>query len=81
MRANLGLHGIGLSVGGHGVHVGMNRRGMYNSAGLPGSGLYGVNYMHSRESGQHRMTGSGGIGWFWAFMIAEAFWWFVFVQS
>src|SRR5437879_4960872 len=30
-RLNLGLHGAGLSVGSRGLHVGVNRRGMYTS--------------------------------------------------
>jgi hypothetical protein len=35
IRVNLGLHGAGLSVGPRGLHVGVNRRGMYTSAGIP----------------------------------------------
>jgi hypothetical protein len=29
VRLNLGLHGAGVSVGPRGLHVGVNRRGMY----------------------------------------------------
>ena len=38
------LCGVGLSVGPRGLHVGVNRRGMYTSAGIPGSGLYAIHY-------------------------------------
>jgi Protein of unknown function (DUF4236) len=44
VRLNLGLHGAGLSLGPRGLHVGVNRRGMYSSAGIPGTGLYAVHY-------------------------------------
>jgi hypothetical protein len=46
VRLNLGLHGAGLSVGPRGLHVGMNRRGMYTSAGIPGTGIYAVHHFH-----------------------------------
>jgi hypothetical protein len=45
VRLNLGLHGAGLSVGPRGLHVGVNRRGMYSSAGIPGTGLYAVHLL------------------------------------
>jgi hypothetical protein len=38
VHVNLGLHGAGLSVGPRGLHLGVNRRGMYTSAGIPGTG-------------------------------------------
>ena len=44
---NLGLDGAGLSVGSRGLHVGVNRRGMYSSAGIPGTGLYAMQHFHS----------------------------------
>jgi hypothetical protein len=44
---NLGLHGAGLSIGPRGLHVGMNRRGMYTSAGIPGTGIYAVHHVSS----------------------------------
>jgi hypothetical protein len=47
VRVNLGLHGAGLSIGGRGLHVGVNRRGMYASAGIPGTGLYAVHHIRS----------------------------------
>src|SRR5690349_6112737 len=37
IRVNLGLHGAGLSLGPRGLHVGVIRRGMYTSAGIPGN--------------------------------------------
>ena len=33
VRLNLGLHGAGLSLGPRGLHVGVNRRGMYSWIG------------------------------------------------
>jgi len=47
VRLNLGLHGAGLSVGPRGPHVGVNRRGMYTSAGIPGTGLYAIRHIRS----------------------------------
>ena len=47
VHVNLGLHGAGLSVGPRGFHVGMNRRGMYTSAGIPGTGLYAVHHVRT----------------------------------
>jgi hypothetical protein len=59
VRVNLGLHGAGLSVGPRGLHVGVNRRGMYTSAGIPGTGIYAVH--HIRTDGEHpQVSGSGG---------------------
>jgi hypothetical protein len=52
IRINLGLHGAGLSVGPRGLHVGVNRRGMYTSAGIPGTRLYAVHHIR-RPAEQH----------------------------
>jgi hypothetical protein len=54
VRLNLGLHGAGLSVGPRGLHVGMNRRGMYSSAGIPGTGLYAIHHYRTGEGHQVR---------------------------
>jgi hypothetical protein len=51
VRLNLGLHGAGVSVGTRGLHVGMNRRGRYASAGIPGTGVYAVH--HFKPTGGH----------------------------
>jgi hypothetical protein len=68
VRLNLGLHGAGLSVGPRGLHVGVNRRGMYSSAGIPGTGLYAMH--HYRGSGQeHPQAQGSGCG---ALLIAFA---------
>src|SRR6202521_5523240 len=42
----------GLSVGPRGLHLGVNRRGMYTSAGIPGTGIYAVHHIR-RSSGEH----------------------------
>lgn len=54
MRINLGKKSMGLSVGGKGFHMGINsKRGAYSSMGIPGTGLYSINYAGtgSRSSG------------------------------
>jgi hypothetical protein len=52
IRLNLGLHGAGLSVGPRGLHVGVNHRGMYTSASIPGKGICSVHHVRS-SSGEH----------------------------
>jgi hypothetical protein len=45
-----------------GVHVGVNRRGVYSSAGIPGTGLYAVHHYRTAP-GAHRVGGGvGGCG-------------------
>ena len=60
IRLNLGLHGAGLSLGARGLHVGVNRRGMYSSAGIPGTGLYAVH--HFKPTGQPHPEVQGDVG-------------------
>jgi hypothetical protein len=48
VHLNLGMSGAGVSVGPRGLHVGVNHRGMYTSAGIPGTGLYAVHHYGSR---------------------------------
>jgi hypothetical protein len=62
VRLNLGLHGAGLSVGPRGLHVGVNRRGMYTSAGIPGTGIYAVHHFHGPAQTDPKVTGDAG--WF-----------------
>ena len=58
VHVSLGLHGAGLSVGPRGLHVGVNRRGMYTSAGIPGTGIYAVHHVRG-SSGEHpKVAGS-----------------------
>jgi len=58
IHVNLGLHGAGLSVGPRGLHFGVNRRGMYTSAGIPGTGIYAVHHVRG-SSGEHpKVAGS-----------------------
>jgi hypothetical protein len=58
IRVNLGLHGAGLSVRPRGLHVGVNRRGMYTSAGIPGTGLYAVHHIRSSAKQHPSVAGS-----------------------
>jgi hypothetical protein len=56
---NLGLHGAGVSIGPRGHHVGLNRRGMYTSAGIPGSGIYAVHHFHGHGEPHSEVRGGG----------------------
>jgi len=58
VTVNLGLHGAGLSVGPRGFHVGMNRRGMYTSAGIPGTGLYAVHHFRGPSEDNPKVQGA-----------------------
>ena len=58
IRLNLGLHGAGLSVGPRGLHVGVNRRGIYTSAGIPGTGIYAVHHIRSSTEQHPSVAGS-----------------------
>jgi hypothetical protein len=58
VHVNLGLHGAGLSVGPRGLHLGVNRRGMYTSAGIPGTGIYAVHHIRSSSGGHPTVAGS-----------------------
>jgi len=61
VRVNLGLHGAGVSVGPRGFHVGMNRRGMYTSAGIPGTGVYAVHHVRG-SPGEHPTVAGNAAG-------------------
>ena len=61
VRVNLGLHGAGLSVGPRGLHVGINRHGVYSSAGIPGTGLYAVHHYRTAP-GEHQVVRGAGCG-------------------
>jgi hypothetical protein len=56
VHVNFNKGGLGLSVGVHGFHVGTGPRGRYMSAGLPGTGLYAINYLGKRQKGPHGAT-------------------------
>ena len=43
-KVNLTKGGLGFSVGAKGARVGMGPKGAYTSAGIPGTGLYSINY-------------------------------------
>lgn len=58
VHVNLGLHGVGLSVGPRGLHVGVNRRGMYTSAGIPGTGLYAVHHVRGASDEHPSVAGN-----------------------
>lgn len=56
VRLNVGKRGVGVSVGGGGMRVGVGPRGVYTSAGIPGTGLYGIHYL-SRGGKSRSETG------------------------
>lgn len=49
VHLNFNKSGMGLSVGGRGFHVGTGPRGRYMSMGLPGTGLYSINYLKNKQ--------------------------------
>ena len=72
IRLNLGLHGAGLSVGPRGLHVGVNRRGMYTSAGIPGTGIYAVHHIRGSAE-QHPNVAGNASGFVVGVLIAAVF--------
>ncbi|MGE5528600.1 MAG: DUF4236 domain-containing protein [Patescibacteria group bacterium] len=59
VRINLSKSGIGLSAGGRGFCVGVGPRGAYTSMGIPGTGLYSINYL-GKDTGRSRTVGVSG---------------------
>ncbi len=53
VHLNFTKSGVGLSVGGRGFHVGTGPRGRYTSMGIPGTGLYSINYLKNRQKRPH----------------------------
>jgi len=51
VKLNLGSKSWGVSVGGKGARIGFNsKKGSYVSAGIPGTGLYGIEYFGGNNS-------------------------------
>lgn len=60
IRLNFGKKSIGLSIGGKGLHMGINsKKGVYTSAGIPGTGLYTQQYV---GSGSRSSSGGSSYG-------------------
>lgn len=57
VKLNLFKKSAGISFGGRGARVGVGRRGLYTSGGIPGSGLYGISYMGSGKKGRASKSG------------------------
>ncbi|HVX90935.1 MAG TPA: DUF4236 domain-containing protein [Candidatus Paceibacterota bacterium] len=51
VKVNLSKSGIGLSTGVRGARIGVNSRGTYSSVGIPGTGVYAMQYHSSGKSG------------------------------
>lgn len=49
VRLNLSKSGVGMSVGGKGFRVGVNKKGIYTSTSIPGTGLYRMDYLHKNK--------------------------------
>jgi tetratricopeptide (TPR) repeat protein len=49
VRLNFSKRGMGISVGGKGFHAGVGPRGPYSSVGIPGTGLYAINYLGKQK--------------------------------
>lgn len=56
MRFSVSKRGLGVSTGVKGLRMGVGPKGTYTSAGLPGTGLYSINY-HNRKK---KTTGTRG---------------------
>jgi len=60
VQLTLGMRSAGISVGPRGLHVGYNtHHGAYASAGLPGSGLYGLTYLDRGEGARVTHSAAG----------------------
>jgi len=51
-KINLTKGGLGLSAGPRGARIGVGPRGAYTSAGIPGTGLYSINYAKKGKKGK-----------------------------
>ena len=62
-KINLTKGGLGISVGPKGARIGIGPRGAYTSAGIPGTGIYAINYVgkKQRQTGKN-VTESGPAG-------------------
>jgi len=49
VRINVSKSGIGFSVGKRGARIGVGPRGVYTSFGIPGTGLYTINYLNKKK--------------------------------
>ncbi len=74
MRLNIGKTGLGFSVGVKGLRFGIGSKGVYASAGIPGTGLYSINYMGkgSKPSGGGVANSKGGLKGCLLFLVAIA---------
>lgn len=49
IRINFSRKGVGFSVGRKGARIGIGPNGMYTSFGIPGTGLYSINYLNKNK--------------------------------
>jgi len=56
VRLNLSKSGIGMSAGTKGFRVGVGPKGVYRSVGIPGTGLYSVDYVGSGKRSKKMPT-------------------------
>ena len=61
VKVNLSKSGVGMSVGGKGFRAGIGPKGPYQSMGIPGTGLYSVNYASSGSKNAPARTPAGSV--------------------
>jgi hypothetical protein len=62
VRINLSKSGVGLSVGGHGAHIGITARGQrYTSIGMAGTGLSWREYQHKPAASRCDLCAPGHV--------------------
>jgi len=49
VRVNFSKSGVGFSVGTRGARIGIGPKGAYTSFGIPGTGLYSINYLNKKK--------------------------------
>ena len=79
VRLNAGLGGLGISLGGHGVHAGFNTRTGGYVSGSAG-GLYVMQHMRNTQ-GEHRIVRDGSVSWVTAFAIATIVYWILIFKN
>lgn len=57
VRLNVGKTGLGISAGVRGARIGFNKKGTYTNTGIPGTGLYSINYLNNSKVSAGRQDG------------------------
>jgi len=54
VKLNLSKGGVGISVGTKGMRIGVGPRGIYRSVGIPGTGIYAIDYMGGKSGSKRK---------------------------